>query len=299
MTIPSTVARMILTCYGQEGQAWLDDLPAVVARLCDRWDLRVGRPFGGGCLGFVAPAERADGASLVLKVSFIDDETRHEADALSFWDGDGAVRLLERDPAWGAMLLERLQPGIALLGAEDPEEAVRIACRLLRRLWRPVPERHPFPTVTDLVDAWGRNLPLTYQQHGCPFAPSLLDRAVGLCERFSSAPSGGQVLANRDFHLGNVLSAEREPWLLIDPKPIAGEPAFDTGYLLESLLDPDPDPRRACGLCRLMANELELDPQRIADWAFVRSVENALWAADMQPDAVGTYVAAAEALLER
>ncbi len=299
MTIPSSVSRMIVSCYGREGRAWLDGLPEVVARVSDRWRLRVGEPFSGGCVAFVAPAERADGSSAVLKISFIDDETRHESDALAVWNGKGAVRLLERDPVSGAMLLERLRPGTPLSGLADKENALRTACRVLRRLWRPLPDGHPFSTVTALLDNWSRELPSTYEALGRPFAPRFMDRAIALCDRFASLPNGGPVLANRDFHLGNVLSAEREPWLLIDPKPIAGEPAFDTGYLLESLLDPDPDPRRAMALAQIMATELELDAHRIADWAFLRAVENALWAVGTQPDAVATYIGTARALLPR
>jgi streptomycin 6-kinase len=40
-----------------------------------------------------------------------------------------------------------------------------------------------------------------------------------------------EVIVNWDLHLQNVLSAEREPWLLIDPKPLVGDPAFDAGHL--------------------------------------------------------------------
>ncbi|MGQ0670761.1 MAG: aminoglycoside phosphotransferase family protein, partial [Actinomycetota bacterium] len=70
--------------------------------------------FECGCVGFVAPVERADGTRAVLKISYLDDETRHEGDALAFWDGDGAVRLLDADPGIGALLLERLEPGTSL-----------------------------------------------------------------------------------------------------------------------------------------------------------------------------------------
>ncbi len=272
---------------------------AAIADLCRRWNLQPGEPFTSGSIAWVAPVKRADGSAAVLKISVIDEETRHEADALAFWNGQGAVRLLDRDPSQGAMLLERLEPGEPLGALEDQEEALRIACRLLRRLRRPLPGTHPFVTVEALVGGWQRQLPLDYERSGRPFAPGLLARAVDLCEKFSTAPDGGSFLVNRDFHLGNVLSAGREPWLLIDPKPLAGEPAFDTGYLLESLLDPDPGPRRALELAQTMAAELDLDPRRIMDWAFLRAVENALWAFGTDPPAAAEYAATANALLPR
>jgi spore maturation protein CgeB len=50
----------------------------------------------------------------VLKLIYPHRESEHEADALELWDGDGAVRLLARDDARSAMLLERCEPGTFL-----------------------------------------------------------------------------------------------------------------------------------------------------------------------------------------
>ncbi len=114
LAIPDEVVRMNLAAYGEAGRAWLEALPKVVQELRARWELTIGPPFEGGCVGLVVPAERVDGNRVVLKVSFIDEETRHEADALALWDGDGAVLLLDSDPERGALLLERIEPGTFL-----------------------------------------------------------------------------------------------------------------------------------------------------------------------------------------
>ena len=79
--------------------AWLEKLPSAVAELERRWSLRLGAPFEGGSCAWVAPAERADGTAAVLKVGLPHFEADHESDALRFWNGDGAVRLLESDRA--------------------------------------------------------------------------------------------------------------------------------------------------------------------------------------------------------
>ena len=114
LEIPDEVVRMNLSANGAAGRAWLGSLPGLVEELTDRWSLTIGPAFAGGAVGFVAPAERRGGDRLVLKVSFVDEETRHEPDALRHWDGDGAVRLVDAEPARGALLLERLEPGTAL-----------------------------------------------------------------------------------------------------------------------------------------------------------------------------------------
>jgi streptomycin 6-kinase len=35
-----------------------------------------------------------------------------------------------------------------------------------------------------------------------------------------------------DLHTGNVLAAQRQPWLMIDPKPYVGDPCYDLGQHL-------------------------------------------------------------------
>src|SRR5437867_2073411 len=235
LSIPNEVVRMNVTANGEAGRAWLEALPGMVNELSRRWRLTLGPAFDGGVVAFVAPAQRPDGRRVVLKVSFIDEETRHEADALRAWDGDGAVALLDEDPAFGALLLERLEPGTSLEDHPDRDEAISIGCALLRDLWRPPPDGHPFLPVSDLAQRWSRELPDRFEKLGVPFEQRLLERAVEECEELART-SDETVLANRDLHLGNVLAAARRPWLMIDPKPLAGERAFDTGHLLRSLL---------------------------------------------------------------
>jgi len=103
LLIPDPVAQMNIAAHGDAGRAWLAALPALVAELEDRWQLTdVGPAFEGGVVGFVAPAVRRDREPVVVKISYVEDETRNEADALAFWDGHGAVGLLDADRDRGA-----------------------------------------------------------------------------------------------------------------------------------------------------------------------------------------------------
>lgn len=169
-----------------------------------------------------------------------------------------------------------MEPGSSLEDHPNRDEAIVIACALLRRLWRPAPPGNPFPLVGDLAFRWAREIPERFDHLGRPFEASLVEEAAGLCTELG-ASAEAPVLANRDYRLGNVLSAEREPWLLIDPKALVGEPAFDTGHLLRSLLPPRIDRPLVTGLVERLASELGLTTESIRRWAFVRSVENALW----------------------
>ena len=251
-------------------------------------------------MAFVAPARRPDGERLVLKVSIDDEETRHEPDALALWSGRGAVRLVRSDPLLGAMLLERVEPGIPLERACPRDHAISVACALLRRLRREVPGGHPFLPARTLAERWARELREDHERLGGPIDRALLAETIACC-RDLARDSSPTFLVNRDFHLGNILEARREPWLLIDPKPLAGEAAFDTGYFLTTLLPDPPDPSSARLLIRQLASELSLDPERIRAWALVRSVENALRSLGVDrdegpPESFGRYLSEARAL---
>jgi len=242
----------------------------------ERWSLTLGPQFSEGYVACVFPAEGPEGEPVVLKVSFISDETRTESDALRLWDGHGAVQVLDTAPDLGALLLERLEPGTPLEDHPDPDGAITIGCRLLRRLERPLRRAHPFPLVVHLARRLAAEFPERFERLGRPFDQGLVDEAVKTCLELA-AWTGRPVLANRDFHFGNVLAAQREPWLAIDPKPLVGEPAFDTGHLLRNLLrGGDLDRPAVDSTVERLATELGLDRNRVRAWAFVRSVDDAI-----------------------
>lgn len=279
--VPSSVRRDVLAWHGSAGQAWLDGLPKTVWRLQRLWSLRTdGPPYGGGTHSYVIPVRRASGEQAVLKVVYRDGENAAEPTALRHYDGDGAVRLHEYDPETGAMLLERAVPGNRLkstrfFGHRTPEAAWRrigIACGLYRRLWRPVADLDGFPALpaaADMLREWK-------DEYGDPRgearrgpASHRLDLAVDLCDRLAEPPELG--IGNRDTHLGNIVSAEREPWLVIDPKPYLAERAFDGGYLLYMLQHHGP--HSGAELLHAVAEGLDVDAERLRAWALLRAID--------------------------
>lgn len=283
MQVPHALRRAVIAWFGDEGRRWCDTIPSVAARLIDKWMLRPDAILPGGTHALVLACTRADGTPAVLKLPFVDDENRAEAQALDLYDGNGAVRLLDHDPACGALLLERLLPGTSLLELSDRLQALDITCGLLRRLRRPPPKHHPFPLLRDLAPAWEAKLSGIGRD---PFAHAAARlRSLGTWQ-------GEDFVVNRDAHFGNVLSAGREPWLLIDPKPVVGDPAFDGAFLLLQNLDrPTPEP------VDRIARGLAVDAGRLRDWALVRAVDNILWSSDVGDTAgMARHVAAARRL---
>jgi streptomycin 6-kinase len=257
------------------GRDWLERLPGIVQACADAWGLRLGEPYDGGKVGLALRAERADGSPAVLKVNFPERDTEHEATALGLWQGRGAVRLLERDDERYSLLLERCDPGSQLSGVTDEDEANTAAARVLTSIWRPPPEPHPFGLLVDVAERRVEELPARWRALRRPFERPLLDAAVAAYRELGSTQEEA-VICHQDFHGGNVLRATREPWLAIDPKPLIGERAFDTAWLLRErrasiLTDPHPH-RRMRRRLDLLSSELDLDRERIRGWGVARAL---------------------------
>jgi streptomycin 6-kinase len=261
------------------GRRWLAGVPWIVRECADAWDLTVGAPYRGGKVGLALRVERADGTPAVLKLSFPGRDTAGEAAALAHWQGQGAVRLLERDDARHALLLERCEPGGQLSDVADEDEALTVATRLLATIWRPPPDAHSFRSLEAEAAAWAEKLPRQWKARGRPFERELLDAAVAAYRELGSDQEEA-VVCHQDFHGGNVLRATRERWLAIDPKPLVGERAFDTSWLLRDRrasvgADAHPE-RRLRRRLDLLSTELGLDRERIRRWGTARMVTWAL-----------------------
>ncbi|MEN3310817.1 MAG: streptomycin 6-kinase [Actinomycetota bacterium] len=209
---------------------WLERVPDLVASCVEEWGLQLGEPYEQGAAGYALRAELPDGRPAVLKLIYPDRESEHEADALALWGGHGAVKLLARDDGRSALLLERCEPG-EKLAAAGPEVALDVLIGLLPRLW--VQAREPFHTLEDEAAWWIGCLPRQWERSGRAVERRLVDVAVDALSVLS-ASQGQQVLLHQDLHGDNVLAAEREPWLVIDPKPLSGEREFAVAPIVRS-----------------------------------------------------------------
>jgi streptomycin 6-kinase len=277
------------------GRAWLSGLPAIVEACAEAWDLRVGEPYNGGKVGLALKVERADGTPAVLKINFPSRDSEHEATALAHWDGEGAVHLLEHDPSHSALLIERCEPGGQLSDVPDEDEANTVAARLLAKIWRPPGEAHSFARLEDEAARLSEELPARWKALRRPFERRLLDAALSVYGELGTSQDGA-VVCHHDFHGGNVLRATREPWLAIDPKPLVGERAFDTAWLLRDrrASTAAAHPRR--GVRRrldLLSAELGLDRDRMRAWGVARAVT---WGLDVGRDH-RTHIESARVLL--
>jgi streptomycin 6-kinase len=280
MHLPPAFIQNQIALNGERGQAWIDALPALIAEYEQRWAITVGAPFGLS-YNFAAPATKADGTPLVFKAvaPYLDADL--EADALLLYAGRGAVRLVDRDQAGGAMLLERCQPGteLATLFPERDAEATAIAADVMVQLWRPLSQEHPFPDLASYTSVLDR-LPDLFGGTNGPMDERVVDAAIDL--RTSLLASASEtVLLHGDFHHHNVLRAERQPWLAIDPKGVAGEKAYEPSPMIYNPLGEwhghVDGPRLVRRRVDVIVEHTGLDRQRVLGWAVVQGIVSSAW----------------------
>ena len=239
-------------------RAWRARLPRLADRCAELGSLEFGEPFTGGTASLVLAARLPNGAEAVLKLSFPHRESEHEADALARWDGAGAVRLLAHDRKRTALLLERCRPGSPL--SDLPAlEALDVFAGLVSRL--AVPAGAGFRTLADEAAWWMSYLPERWKRS----EPDLLRAAMDALGELSHT-QGEQVLVHQDVHAGNVLRAEREPWLVIDPKPLIGEREFALAPIVRGR-ELGHSEEAVCTRLEWLSAELGLDRERARGWA--------------------------------
>lgn len=285
IAIPS---RLETICQGHpEREEWFARLPSAIGELIRRWGLSLSAPFDGEDVScsWVAPVSLGDGRHAVLKLGMPHFEGEDEVAGLRFWAGDPTVQLLDADSSCGAMLLERCVPGTALWMLPEPEQDVVIA-GLLKRMWR-MPSGHGFRPLSEMFAQWTRE---TIECAESWPEPNLVEEGLRLFQELSK-PSAHDVLLATDLHAGNVLRAEREPWLVIDPKPFIGDPAYDaTQHLFNCSPRLTSDPDSTIGR---FSDLLGVDHERVRMWTFARAAAEPRkdWSKDWRSDLASAVAA--------
>ncbi|WP_431904379.1 aminoglycoside phosphotransferase family protein [Nonomuraea sp. bgisy101] len=272
--LPEAFARSTVEREGEPGGAWLAVLPGIVDELMARWEcVQDGEVVHGG-VGVVVPVRRRSEGIAVLKVSFPHPGNVHEPHAFAAWGGCGAVLLHERDDGRFAMLLERAQMS-TLAEVDDGDEVASVAGRIGRRLAIPAPPG--LPRLRERAGAWEEQLRRDAEELTHTLSPYVVDAAVATVRELGRVQP--DILVHGDLHAGNILRAGREPWLAVDPKGYAGDPAYDGGTLLKSrvltLLEADDLRKALLRTLDVFAEAAELDRERARRWAQLHAVQAA------------------------
>ncbi|MBV2366889.1 aminoglycoside phosphotransferase family protein [Streptomonospora nanhaiensis] len=290
--VPQTLAASYTRGFGEEGRAWIADLPRLAADMLDRWALKRDGAPGAGEASLVLPVLRADGTRAVLKLQMPREETAAALIGLRTWNGAGMVRLIDHDPQSGTMLLERLDAARTLASVEDDDAAMRILARLQARLVG-VPAPPGLRGLGEIAADMLARVPAAVAALADPADRRMLRGWASVVADLADEP--GDRMLHWDLHYGNVLAAHREPWLAIDPEPLAGDPGFDLWPALDSRWDDVVVKGGARRVVRrrfdLLTEVLGLDRARAVGWTLGRLLQNALWdvedgATALEPSAV-------------
>ena len=267
---------------GTTATDWLDALPDTMRAAGDRWGIEFGKPYEpGGFTSYVAPVTMVDGTEAVYKCTVPHPEAKGEAEALEIYGGDGAVRVIASKPDTFELLVERCEPGLSLWSVDDVDQRLEISIALMRRLWRPVDDG-AFMSLTELGARWSGVTMRRLMTLDVPWVTEPIERGAELLTTLPASATES-VLLHHDFHPDNVLAAEREPWLAIDPKPNTGDPAFDPVPVLTQIDGesvPAPDLDRVESHIETVARLSGLDAERIALWTIARTAEWTMWSMD-------------------
>ena len=273
--VPREFADALVRRSGDAGLRWVEAVPALVERLCHRWQIELASDaalYGDNNLLF--PARHAADACM-LKLCEPGHDTVAEVTALLAWDGRGAVRLHEASLGEGALLLEQLDSGRSLSGL-GLFDAAEIAGDLIRQLTIPAP-----PGLCQLGDMATEIAETVGPRHnalGNPVPARWVGLAAGLAAEL--AADAGANLVHADLHYGNVLAGTRQPWLAIDPKAIAGDPELSVPELMWTRLDEADQADDIRALLAAITHAAALDPAKARAWTIVRAVDYWLWGLD-------------------
>lgn len=272
--IPTTF--LAFASRGSHFAHWLEGLPALVRGVVKDWDLTYDGPPLHGYGALVVPVRTAGGRSAMLKLNLPHDEAQHEHLALEAWRGNGTVRLLGADPHRWALLLERLHSNEDLTKMSDVAACEVVAGFYERLHVLALPQLR---TLSSYLERWTDDL--VRLPRDAPVPRRLVERAISLGRELVSQPSTNGTMVHGDLHYFNVLAADREPWLVIDPKPMSGNPHYEVAPMLWNRWEEAVGSGNVRDAVRRRFHTLieiaRLDEDLARDWVIVREVHNALW----------------------
>lgn len=278
--IPQEIKDKLLNSRGKLAYDWVNNLEQIVNSVISNWKINELKPFPNISYNFVASGKLPDEKEIVLKIFPVyDQEGKYEVEALKVFDGKEAAKLLDSNIDLGAMLLEKITPGISLrqLDMDDTSKTL-ISSQVFKKLWKKAPVNNNFPKISDLS--------ITFKKYkekfgtSGPFPNHLVKKAEQYLNELTSTESDIFFL-HGDLHHDNILKSGENNWVVIDPKGVVGDPGYEAGSILEN---PSPEIFSEENLDEITKNrinifhkELGLDKERIRKWGFFKAILSALW----------------------
>jgi len=277
--LPDQLINRYISMYGENGKVWLQNFSNLRDQIRQRWSLEDPDPVSFLSYNYLEYARDATGRQVVLKIGYPHNELKTEILALKYFNGKGAVKIIESDPERGTLLLERIVPGYDLRSLQDDDEGIRIACQVMTNLWKLPPKSSQFPTM----DSWCQGFQ-RYQDHYSgtqgPLPKENVQKAGSIAEALLK-DDYDRLLLHGDLHHMNILRGKNGSWLAIDPKGVIGEPAFEMAPLLFNPIEEMEETAELDTILKrrinIVVHETGLDIDKILQWSYVRGMLSAIW----------------------
>lgn len=263
-----------MNILGEKGTVWIDALPTVIKLLSDQLELKNIIPVENMSYNYVAKSIRND-QPVVLKIGFDKKAILDERQALSYFNGNAAIRLLDYDEKYNALLIEQAVPGITLKSLYPAQEDFVIHCyvdTVQKLLSKPIKSTYPFCHIKDWLKSFNKA-----QSNLIP--NNLLEKAINLKNSLLSTMTT-EVVLHGDLHHDNILK-DKDTWIVIDPKGIVGDPEFEIAAFDFISSDEMKRENKVKELFEqrvsLIAEKSKLSAERIEGWVFVRLILSAVW----------------------
>lgn len=294
-------SKKIISLAGNDGKVWLENLPDLIRHYEEEWQLECFDPFPLS-YNYVLPAKTESGKPVVLKISFPNNhEFSNEISALRFYDGDGAIKIIQEDIENKAVLLERAVPGTRIGDVLPDSKQISIVSEVIKKIHKPVSLKNDyfFPTLTDWAKAFERYRKKFNIKTG-PIPARMFEEAEETFVQFDGDDKS-RLLLHGDLHNDNILLSERG-WLAIDPKGVIGNQEFEIGtYLRNPLTDlPKNSNFKLIEKNRILqfSEELGLDKISLQKWTFANAIISLLWFLEDEGELKEIYLQNAELISE-
>lgn len=274
MHLNPTFISNIRDLYGETGEAWIKDLPSLLAQLGSKWNLRFLKVMPNLTYNFVGLVEMmAMGETAILKMAPGSQNIETEVLWLGCFD-EAVPKIYWHDETYHAFLMERLEPGHSLrtlVQRGDDDGATRIICHTIQSLQSHQQKQVEFTHLSELAG----NLSVL-KNH---LDNRTLSKAESLFHELT-INSTQDVILHGDLHHDNILSTG-STWKVIDPHGYVGDPVFEVGSMIYNFWDCFPPDRSIAQAVErrlhILAEELPFDPQRIKAWAFCKAALSIAW----------------------
>ncbi|MFW6007164.1 MAG: aminoglycoside phosphotransferase family protein [Halanaerobiales bacterium] len=278
LELPKFFKNKIKREFGKEaGKKWLESLPEILGKCLKKWNLskwEIGQDLSYNLICF---ALSPDYGEVVLKIGFPHPDLFTEMTALALYNGRNICKCYDQDKELGAMLLEKIFPGINLTHLEDNEKKVEIASDLITKLYINIDQNYNLPEYKD----WLQRAFKTARKKKIAGKKmfSFISRAEKIYNKLETA-NYSEVLLHGDLHHFNILKDGDQGWKVIDPKGVIGFPFFECARFMENQLNMVVDTSISESLQRMIeifSEKFEVAPGIIAKTLFVDYVLSTCW----------------------